>query len=161
MARAVFYSFHFDRDFWRVQQIRNIGALEGQEVLPAQKWEQVKQQGRAAIEAWIAKEMRYKSAVVVLVGAQTAARPWVKYEIEKAWADKRPLVGIRVHGLADSNQHTDTSGANPFAQLKDGRGTPLSTWVPLYDPVGPTSQQRYNDIKANLTNWVGSAYKRP
>lgn len=26
---AVFYSFHYDRDHWRVQQIMNMGALEG------------------------------------------------------------------------------------------------------------------------------------
>ena len=27
MARKVFFSFHFDEDFWRTQQVRNINAL--------------------------------------------------------------------------------------------------------------------------------------
>ena len=29
MKRQVFYSFHYDNDAMRVQQVRNIGALEG------------------------------------------------------------------------------------------------------------------------------------
>ncbi len=29
MKRKVFYSFHFDNDVMRVQQIRNMGVLEG------------------------------------------------------------------------------------------------------------------------------------
>lgn len=29
MARNVFFSFHFSNDFWRTQQVRNIGALDG------------------------------------------------------------------------------------------------------------------------------------
>lgn len=45
---AVFYSFHFDRDSWRVQQIENMGALDGQPILNAQDWEKVKARGEAA-----------------------------------------------------------------------------------------------------------------
>jgi hypothetical protein len=29
MVRRVFFSFHFANDYWRTQQVRNIGALEG------------------------------------------------------------------------------------------------------------------------------------
>src|SRR5690606_38219031 len=85
MARSVFYSFHYDRDAWRVQQIINMGAVEGQTILNAQEWEAVKRQGDSAIQKWIKDQMAYKSAVVVLVGAQTANRPWVRYEIAYAW----------------------------------------------------------------------------
>lgn len=31
MKRQVFYSFHFDNDVMRVQQIRNMGVIEGEE----------------------------------------------------------------------------------------------------------------------------------
>lgn len=27
--RQVFYSFHFSNDFWRVQEVHNMGAIEG------------------------------------------------------------------------------------------------------------------------------------
>ena len=110
MPKSVFYSFHYDRDAWRVQQIIQMGALEGQNILKAQDWEAVKREGDAAIKKWIADQMAYKSAVVVLIGAETASRPWVHHEIAYAWDNHKPLVGIRIHGLADRNGYTDFCG---------------------------------------------------
>ena len=48
--RQVFYSFHYDNDVFRVQQIRNIGALEDNEPVSANKWETVKRGGDASIK---------------------------------------------------------------------------------------------------------------
>ncbi len=158
---AVFFSFHYDRDAWRVQQILNMGALESQTVLNAQAWESVKRQGDQAIKKWIADQMAYKTAVVVLIGAQTASRPWVLYEIRKAWDDRRPLVGIRIHGLADSNGNTGSPGVNPFARVSLQGGGTVGDYVPVYAPSGWTSQQVHADIKPNLVSWVNSAFKRP
>ena len=42
MAKSVFYSFHYKRDVYRVQLVRNINALEGQPVLNAQDWEEIR-----------------------------------------------------------------------------------------------------------------------
>lgn len=160
MAKSVFYSFHYDRDSWRVQQIINIGALEGQFILNAQEWEAVKRQGDAAIKKWISDQMSYKSAVVVLVGSQTASRPWVRYEIAYAWDNYKPLVGISIHGLLDRNGYSDSAGSNPFLEVRLKNGGTVGEYVPLYTPSGFTSQQVYADIKTNLATWVGNAYKR-
>lgn len=35
MARSSFVSFHYDNDHWRVQQVLNMGAIEGATTLPA------------------------------------------------------------------------------------------------------------------------------
>lgn len=159
MSKSVFYSFHYDRDYWRVQQVRNMGVVEGQPLLSAQDWESVKAQGDAAIENWIAEQMAGTSAVVVLVGAETANRKWVRHEITKAWNDKRPLVGVHIHGLADNSGNTDSAGQNPFSiPLKDG--TNMSSYVPLHTPSGSDSKSVYASISANLATWVDNAYKR-
>lgn len=160
MAKSVFFSFYFDRDAWRVQQIVQMGGLEGQTILNAQEWEAVKRKGDAAIEKWIHDQMAYKSAVVVLVGAQTATRPWVQHEIAYAWDNHKPLVGISIHGLADSNGNTDSVGTNPFAKVTLKGGGTVGDYVPLYTPSGSNSQAVYADIEKNLTTWVDSAYKR-
>jgi hypothetical protein len=160
MAKTVFFSFHYDRDSWRVQQIINIGALEGQPILNAQKWEEVKRQGEAAIKKWIKDQMAYKAAAVVLVGAQTATRPWVRYEIAYAWDNRKPLVGIRIHGLADRSGRTDSAGSNPFMQVTLQGGGTVGDYVPLYSPRGLDSQAFYADISNYLTSWVNGAYKR-
>ncbi|MEV7040192.1 TIR domain-containing protein [Amycolatopsis sp. NPDC051061] len=157
---AVFYSFHYERDVTRVQLVRNMGVLDGQPLLKAQEWEQVLASGDAAVEKWIDDEMSYKRAVVVLVGAETADRPWVQYEIEKAWADRKPLVGIRVHGLANLQGQTDRSGPNPFSKIQADSWSKLDSRVHLHDPAGATSSAVYRSIQANLETWVDNAVRR-
>jgi hypothetical protein len=161
MAKSTFVSFHYSHDHWRVQQVLNMGAIEGQTIVNAQSWENVKRKGEQAIKNWIEEEMKYKRAVVVLVGSQTASRQWVRYEIAKAWNDRRPLVGIRIHGLKDSNLKTDSPGANPFQQFKLESGGTIADYVTLHNPAGADSPKVHANIKANLTSWVENAYKRP
>jgi hypothetical protein len=160
MARSAFFSFHYQRDAWRVQQVINMGKLEGQPLLSAQKWEEVKRRGDQAIKNWIEEQMKYKSAVVVLVGAQTAQRRWVKHEIAYAWNNRKPILGIRIHGLADRNGYTDTQGPDPFTMVNLKGGGTVADYVSLHNPIGSTSQQAYASIDNNLFSWVDSAYKR-
>ena len=161
MATSVFFSFHYSRDIIRVQKVANIGALDGQ-TLNRQNWEQVKRQGKAAIENYIDKEMAYKRAVVVLIGRQTAARPWVQYEIRKAWAARKPLVGIHINGLSDFQDKVDFAGPNPFRQFgfSDSSKT-YADYIPVYVPSGNTSQEVYASISRNINGWIDHAYRRP
>src|SRR5215469_2365110 len=100
MAREpVFYSFQFKNDVFRVQQIRNMGVIEGNEPVSASAWEEVKRKGDAAIEKWIDENMKYRRCVAVLIGSETANSDWVRYEIKKAWVEKRGLIGIYIHNL--------------------------------------------------------------
>lgn len=92
MTRA-FYSFHFDNDVVRAGQVRNIGAVEGDQIVDDNSWEKVKQGGDASIKSWIDRQMAACDVVIVLVGADTASRHWVDYEIRRAWdTGKRFLV---------------------------------------------------------------------
>lgn len=150
MAKSVFYSFHYTRDVHRVQLVQNIGALEGQPLLNAQEWEKVREQGKAAIQKWIDSQMKYKKAVIVLVGKETWNREWVQYEIQKAWDECKPLLGIRIHGLSSLGNGADTEGKNPFMHLPR---------VPIFDPTvadltGKTdTKATYNRLKDNLELW--------
>jgi hypothetical protein len=149
MAKTVFYSFHYDRDVHRVQLVRNINALEGQPLLNSQDWEEVREQGKKAIENWINEQMSYKKAVIVLVGRETAGREWVNYEIERAWEIKKPLLGVRIHGLSSFGT-VDSPGASPFNK---------AAGIPLFDPTAKDylgnidSKKTYNNLAANLESW--------
>jgi len=154
MARVpVFYSFHFANDVFRVQQIRNMGVLEGNEPVSPNTWEEVKRKGDAAVERWIDDNMKYKRCVVVLIGRETAERKWVTYEIEKAWNDKRGLLGIYIHNLKCPRTGTCAKGANPFDNWAVDQ-VPMSSRVRCYDP---SSYDAYGDISRNLENWVAAA----
>ena len=157
MKRQVFYSFHFDNDVMRVQQVRNIGVIEGNTPVSPNDWEQVKRGGEGAIKKWIDDNMKYKNVVVVLIGEETASRQWVAYEIEKAWNDGKALLGIYIHNLKDPNTGTCRKGANPFDNITMSNGynqCKLSALVSCYDP---NSWDAYNDIAKNLESWVESA----
>ena len=84
MRRPVFLSFCYGDDVARVQQIRNMGMVEEQQILSPNDFEQVRRSGDAAIKRWIDNQLMYKQCVIVLVGENTANRPYVRYEIMKA-----------------------------------------------------------------------------
>lgn len=154
MAKVpVFYSFHFDNDVMRVQQIRNMGIIDGNEPVSKNDWETVKKSGNAAIEKWIDDNMKYKRCVVVLIGTDTHKRPWVIHEIKKAWKDRRGLLGIHIHNLNCPKNGTCSKGKNPFDQF-----TFEENGVVVVPPVfDPPSSNAYNHIKDNLTAWVEGA----
>ncbi len=158
MARNVFFSFHFSNDFWRTQQIRNMGSLDGQKLYTANEWEEVKRKGSDEIEKWIDKSLIGKTCVVVLVGAETASRPWVTTEIVKGWNSGKGVVGIRIDKLLDSNSRPSTAGANPFdgVYLKSGT-VPLSNHVKLITPAGADSKAVYAHIQTNIEQWIEEA----
>jgi len=158
MAKTVFYSFHYERDVHRVQLVTNIKALEGQPILNSQEWEKVRSGGNAAIQKWIDEQMAYKKAVIVLIGKETTARSWVKYEIEKAWADRKPLLGIRIHGLSSMGT-VDAIGGNPFTNAGIAA-------VPIYDPTAVDwqgkidSQGTYKTLSDKIESWSGQGVTR-
>lgn len=152
--RNVFYSFHYDNDVNRVQMIRNIGALEGNEPATPNQWEQVMRGGDVSIQRWIDNNMYGKSCVVVLIGEQTANRKWVLYEIKKAWDERKGLLGIYIHNIKCMNGGTCSMGLNPFDKVKSNFGTSLSSYVKVYNP---NSWDAYNHIKNNIEGWIENA----
>jgi hypothetical protein len=159
--RQVFYSFHFDNDVRRVQQIRQMGALEGNGPASANEWEQLKKKDGGQ-KKWIDDNMAYRSCVIVLVGTQTVDRPWVRYEIRKASEEKKGLFGIYIHNLKDPNTGTCPQGKNPFDQhtISDGpnKGKPLSTIIKCYNPK---ASDAYGDINSNIGQWIEAAIVGP
>lgn len=156
MARKCFYSFHYKPDNWRVSKIRNIGVIEGNQTVSDNKWEEITSGGDAAIKKWIEGELSGKSCAIVLIGSGTAGRKWINYEIEKAWGDKKGLLGIYIHNILDVNNQQANKGKNPF----DGytvNGKNLSSIVKAYDPPYKTSSSVYSHIADNIEDWVEEA----
>lgn len=156
MARKIFYSFHFDNDVMRVQQVRNMGVVEGNTPVSPNTWEEVKKKGKAAVEKWIDENMFGKSCVIVLIGTDTHKRPWVNYEIHKAWKDGKGLLGIHIHNLTCPNNGKCTKGPNPFDSIK----FTLNGKVVVPKVYDPKSSDAYNDIAENLSDWVEAAIKQ-
>lgn len=156
MARKVFHSFRYLYDSQRVQQVRNIGALDGQSVLTANEWENKKAAGDAAVKKWIDDKLTGRSCVIVLIGAHTNNRKWIQYEMQEAWHRKKGVLGIRIHKLKNLAGEDTTAGPNPLDEITvDGKK--LSAICRTYDPSGATSTAAYNHIANNVEDWVEKA----
>lgn len=162
MARRCFYSFHFAPDNWRAAMVRNIGSIEGNQPASDNEWESITSGNDKdqKIRNWIAAQMNGKTCTVVLVGANTADRKWITYEIVKSWNDGLGVVGIYIHGLKGSDGLTSTQGANPFEYVNyNPTKQRLSSIVKCYNPAGADSRQRYDWIATHLANAVEEAVK--
>ena len=142
MARSIFVSFHYQRDIWRVNQVRNHYLTKGgyQEAgfWDHSLWEKTKLRGPQAIERLIYFGLLNTSVTVVLIGNQTSERSWVIHEIRKSFVRRNGMLGIYIHNLRDQDQRTDRKGQNPFDELLtnyNGRQVPLSSFYPTYDWV--------------------------
>lgn len=158
MARRTFLSFHYKKDHWRVSQVKQMGVVEEQPLLSANKWEEVENAGDKAIKKWIDDNLSGKSCLIVLIGEKTAGRKWINYEIETAWTAGKGVLGVYIHNLKDSDGNASSKGKNPFDEFKVG-DEPMSKWAKVYDPPYSTSTYVYDYIKENLADWVETAIK--
>jgi len=148
MVRRVFFSFHYERDNWRAGQVRNSGAFK--DINDAgywdhAKWEEVKKKGDAAVKKWIDDALKGSSVTVVLIGAETSGRKWVRYEIEESIEKGNNIVGVRIHQLRNKDGQTNRPGSLDFG-LVDGEHT-FSEIFPVYDWVD-------DDGYDNLGYWI-------
>ncbi len=158
MARRVFFSFHYNRDIGRIGQIRNSWVVKSPTetvgFVDAAEWESIQRQGDQAIKNWINSQMNGTSVTIVLIGAETYTRPWVKYEIEQSRARGNAIFGITIHNVKDFRTlQTDIPGQNPFELIKTADGTPLSQLYPVYDWVNDNG-------RANIEQWIADALSK-
>ena len=119
MARRVFFAFHYERDMLRVAQIRNGGVVLGPGDTPcglvdSVEWDIIRMGGDGAILRWIDGQLRGTSVTVVLIGAETANRQWINYEIVESVRRGNGLLGVYIHNVRDASGSTAAKGDNPF-----------------------------------------------
>jgi antiphage defense system Thoeris ThsB-like protein len=129
VSRRVFFSFHYDNDIWRANQIRNTDAVAGSDIagfFDHAEYEAAKTQGDEGIERMILRHLRNTAVTVLLIGTETAYRPWVKYAIEKSIEQGNGLLGIYIHQLKVQFQRTPAPGRKPAVPA--GVEFPSYTW---------------------------------
>jgi hypothetical protein len=147
MARRVYFAFHYqDVIDFRANVVRNHNLIEGVQkagYFDASIWEEARKKNPLALKRMINSELDNTTATVVLIGTDTYARPWVRYEIFKSIERGNKVIGVHINGIAGRDQRTKPLGPNPFEYLaltisNDGRrGTPLewdgSKWIEYCD----------------------------
>ena|SRR5271157_3434571 len=150
MSRQVFFSFHYERDLWRANLVRNSWITKGKGTAAgfwdAAAQEAIKKNDQEAIARWIDSQLEGTSVTAVLISAQTYTRKWVKYEIQKSWDRGNGLFGIYIHGIENKTEEADAKGLDPFESMKF-KGIKTYDWID-------------DDGYDNFAEWIEVAHKR-
>ena len=157
MARRTFFSFHYDRDVWRANEVRNSWLTQDREAagfFDAGLWEESKNKGDEAIKKLILQGLENTSVTAVLIGAKTSEREYVRFEIIESYNRGNGLLGVYIHSLGNRLGQADARGQNPLENVwlnkPEGRKVYFSSLYPTYDWV------RDNGY-ANFGVWVEKA----
>jgi hypothetical protein len=156
MARKVFFSFHYERDVRRIVQIRNSWVVrpggEAQPFYDKAEFEQAKARA-GGIEKWIEDQLKGCSVTVVLFGAQTYDREWVKHEIKRSHELNKGMLAIDLYGVKDPQTGTDVQGQNPLNHWQANNNGSSTSFMQLYRTYNWVRDDGYH----NLPSWIEAA----
>ena len=174
VRRRAFFSFHY-KDVMRVNNVRQAWRISHPDsdqtrgFYDASLWESKKLEGDEALKRLIREGVENTSAVCVLIGSQTWARRWVRYEIARAIVDNKGLLGVHINSLAHHlTKAVDFLGPNPLSYLaisKVQQGLLSTPRYFLFEAQG-NKWVRYADytLAVSLPSWLpepASGYVTP
>ncbi len=116
MARRVFFSFHYQRDIVRVNQIRNLPEIIEDSAAgfeDSSLWEEAKRKSDDAVKKMIDYGLIGTTVTVVCIGNKTAGRKFINYEIQKSIDRGNGILGLQIHHLKNFAGETDSAGEIP------------------------------------------------
>ncbi len=120
-ARRTFFSFHYQVDVTRAQVVRNSWVTkENREeagFFDGSIFESKKRAGEDTLKRFITEGLNGTTVTCVLIGNQTAMRPWVRYELVRSFQRGNGLLGIRIHNIKNFEKQVALAGNNPFDYL--------------------------------------------
>src|SRR6266550_749931 len=113
MAKRVFFSFQY-QDIFRANVVRNHWLTKADRgsagFFDSSLWEEAKRKGYLALKRLINGGLEGTSVTCVLIGSDTFARPWVRYEILKSLKRGNSVLAIHVNSIKPSR----ALGPNPL-----------------------------------------------
>jgi len=173
MAKRVFFSFHYQdvidfranvvRQHWLTKPDREAAGF-----YDASIWESAKKQGSVALKRLINSGLNNTSCTAILIGSQTYARPWVRYEILKSFRRGNHIIGVHINSIKCKDKIIKQKGPNPLEHVgvtfsESGKTATLwekinGKWVKYTEIDGSASyqtnvSQSYRGNGYNLASW--------
>jgi hypothetical protein len=148
MARRVFFSFHYARDVVRANIVKNSWVTQDREdagFFDSSVFESKKRTSDDALRRFLDDGFFNTTVTCVLIGADTAWRRWVRYEIFRSVIRGNALLGVSIHNIPNFQRQTDQPGWNPFAV----------TGFEMVNGMIRFKELQYNAV-AQTTSWVWS-----
>jgi hypothetical protein len=158
MAKRVFFSFHYqDVIDFRANVVRNHWLTkpdrEAAGFFDASVWETAKKTNSTAVKRLIHSGLDGTSVTCVLIGSQTYARPWVRYEIMKSFRKGNRILGVHINSITGKDKQTKYQGPNPLEYLGVTFSQSGDTGT-LYEKVDGNWQE-YSEIDGSSTYRTG------
>lgn len=120
-VRRTFFSFHYQYDVTRAHVVRNSWVTkedrEDAGFFDASVFESKKRAGDETLKRFITEAFNGTTVTGVLIGNQTAMRPWVRYELVRSFQRGNGLFGVRIHNIKNLEGQCANAGGNPFEYL--------------------------------------------
>ena len=121
MAKRVYFAFHYqDVIDLRANVVRKhnvVGGASAAGYFDHSIWEEAKRTSPQALKRLINSELENTTVTAVLIGSDTWARRWVRYEIMKSIERGNRVLGVHINSIKGRDQLTKPLGPNPFDNL--------------------------------------------
>ena len=173
--RRVFFSFHYQNNIWRVNQVRQSWRYnheytrETEGFFDGSIWESSRRTGPDSLKSLIRDGIKNTSVTCVLAGAQTYQRRWVRYEIARSVVKGNGLLAVKIHLMGDRQGYVSAEGPNPLDYMgvyRAGDRVLLaehdgSKWVQYSDytqavELPPTWMKPHDTTVIKLSRYAGS-----
>jgi hypothetical protein len=123
MKNQVYLSHDHLNDIWRAQVFVQIvrSLMRPRIIMPSTGWH-----NRETARAEIRERLEDTAITVVLIGSETADRPWVQYELDQSVARGNGLLGIYIHAMEDHKGNNSMPGTKPL--IHNGILFPTYDW---------------------------------
>ena len=122
MAKRVFFSFHYQdvidfranvvRQHWMTKSDREAAGF-----FDASIWGNAELSGDVGIKRVVNSGLEGTTVTCVLIGSETYARKWVRYEILKSFKRGNSILAVHINGIKGKDQQTKMKGPNPLNYL--------------------------------------------
>ncbi len=156
MAKRVFFSFHYQdvidfranvvRRHWMTKPDREAAGF-----FDASIWGNAELSGDVGIKRVINSGLEGTTVTCVLIGSDTYARKWVRYEILKSFKKGNNIFAVHINTIKGKDERTKPNGLNPLNYLgvtfsESGSKATLweksnGTWKEYYEIDGGSSYQ--------------------
>lgn len=170
MARYTFFSFSYeDVKNFKVNVVRNSWLLNNssETFIDGSIWEKEKSKGASVIKNIIETGLNKTSVTTILIGSDTAARRWVKYEIIKSFERGNGLLAIHINRIRGKEQVISAKGKNPLDRLafhisEDGKKIKFyelinRKWV-LFSDLPEINNKKSNTLYFEDSFWWGNEF---
>jgi len=122
MAKRVYFAFHYQdvidfranvvRNHWLTKPDREVAGF-----FDASLWEEAQNKGDVSLKRLINSGLEGTSTTCILIGSQTYARPWVRYEILKSFKRGNAILAVHINSIAGKNKLIKSLGSDPLLHV--------------------------------------------